>query len=55
MRTLCEGTELDNRSFLPVAYDLLLGRAKGPKMTTLITTMGGARAHRLLSASLEQG
>ncbi|MGB1275930.1 MAG: lysine--tRNA ligase, partial [Nannocystaceae bacterium] len=55
MRTLCEGTELDNRSFLPLAYDLLLGRPKGPKMTTLITTMGGERAHRLLSASLKRG
>lgn len=52
MKTLCEGTELDNRSFLPVAYDLLLGRPKGPKMTTLIITMGTARAHTLLSASL---
>ncbi len=54
MRTLCEGTELDNRTFLPLAYDLLLGRPKGPKMTTLITTMGTDRAHRLLSASLRR-
>ncbi|MCA9659866.1 MAG: lysine--tRNA ligase [Myxococcales bacterium] len=52
MRTLCEGTGLDNKSFLPVVYDLLLGRPKGPKVTTLVTTMGGQRALALLEPSL---
>ncbi|MEZ4448915.1 MAG: lysine--tRNA ligase [Nannocystaceae bacterium] len=52
MKGLCEGTALDNKSFLPVVYDLLLGREKGPKVTTLITTMGAMRAVGLLKPSL---
>ena len=52
MKSLCDGTALDNKSFLPVVYDLLLGREKGPKVTTLVTTMGGARALALMEPSL---
>ena len=53
MRSLCEGTALDNKGFLPVVYDLLVGREKGPKVTTLITTMGAPRAVGLLRPSLD--
>jgi len=53
MRSLTEGTEMTNKTFLPVVYELLLGRPKGPKVTTLLTTMGGERALSLLSPSLE--
>ena len=52
MKTLCEGTALDNKSFLPVVYDLLIGRDKGPKLTTLVTVMGTRRALELLAPSL---
>jgi lysyl-tRNA synthetase, class I len=52
MRGLCEGTAIDNKGFLPVVYDLLLAREKGPKVTTLITTMGIERAIRLLRPSV---
>lgn len=53
MKTLTEGTDLDNQSFLPVVYELLIGRPKGPKITTLVTTMGTARAIALLEPSLQ--
>lgn len=52
MKGLTEGTSLDNRTFLPVVYDLLIGREKGPKVTTLITTMGTRRALALIEPSL---
>lgn len=52
MKTLCEGTGLDNKTFLPVVYDLLIGREKGPKLTTLVTAIGPARALALLEPSL---
>jgi lysyl-tRNA synthetase class 1 len=52
MKSLCEGTALDNKSFLPVVYDLLIDRDKGPKLTTLVTTMGTRRALALLAPSL---
>jgi len=52
MRALTAETELTNKTFLPVVYELLLGRPKGPKVTTLVTTMGGARALSLLEPSL---
>ena len=52
MKTLTEGTELKPRDFFPVAYDLLIDRPKGPKLTTLLTTMGTDRAVPLLEKSL---
>lgn len=52
MKTLTDGTALTARDFYPVVYDLLLDRAQGPKLSTLLTTMGGARALPLLEASV---
>ena len=43
---------VDLRSFYPIIYDLLLGRDRGPKLTSLIATMGRDRVLPLLSASL---
>lgn len=54
MSSLCQGTALDNQSFLPVVYDLLIGRPKGPKLTTLLGVMGSKRALYLLEPSLQQ-
>ena len=34
-------------------YDLLIARPKGPKLTTLLATMGAERALPLLEPSLE--
>ena len=51
-RGLTEGLESERAELFPVVYDLLIGRAKGPKLTTLIATMGAARALPLLEASL---
>jgi len=53
LKTMCEGTALTPQSFFPLAYDLLIDRPKGPKLSTLIPTMGTARALPLLAPSLE--
>jgi lysyl-tRNA synthetase class 1 len=52
MKTLTAGTGLDNKTFLPVVYDLLIDRDKGPKLTTLISAVGPQRALALLAPSL---
>lgn len=52
MKALTAGTGLDNKTFLPVVYDLLIDRDKGPKLTTLITAIGPRRALALLMPSL---
>jgi lysyl-tRNA synthetase class 1 len=54
LKTLCEGTSLSASDFYPYAYDLLIAREKGPKLTTLLTTMGSDRALPLLRAGLGQ-
>jgi lysyl-tRNA synthetase class 1 len=52
MKALFEGMELTAEEFFPVVYDLLIDRPKGPKLTTLLTVMGAARALPLLRPSL---
>ena len=52
MQALCEGTELTLKTFCPVVYELLIGRDRGPKLTTLLTTLGGEKAVSLLEPSL---
>jgi lysyl-tRNA synthetase class 1 len=52
LKTLCEGTSLSPREFYPYAYELLIARPQGPKLTTLLTTMGIERALPLLRAGL---
>jgi lysyl-tRNA synthetase class 1 len=52
LKTLCDGTSLTPQDFYPYAYDLLIARPKGPKLTTLLTTMGTERALPLLRAGL---
>ena len=52
LKTLCEGTSLSPQDFYPYAYDLLIARPKGPKLTTLLATMGIERALPLLRAGL---
>jgi lysyl-tRNA synthetase class 1 len=52
LKTLCDGMSLTPQDFYPYAYDLLISRAKGPKLTTLLTTMGVERALPLLRAGL---
>ncbi|MDG2051878.1 MAG: lysine--tRNA ligase [Myxococcota bacterium] len=52
MKGLCDGTELTLKTFCPLAYDLLVERDHGPKLTTLLTTMGSERALPLLEPSL---
>ena len=52
LKTICDGTSLTPTTFFPYAYDLLIDRPKGPKLTTLIGTMGVARALPLLRAGL---
>ncbi len=46
------GEGVDLRQFYPIVYDLLLGRDRGPKLTSLLATMGRDRVLPLLSASL---
>lgn len=52
LKTLCDGTSLGPKEFYPYAYDLLIAREKGPKLSTLLTAMGSARALPLLRAGL---
>jgi lysyl-tRNA synthetase class 1 len=52
LRTICEGTSLSAQDFYPYVYDLLIARPKGPKLTTLLSTMGAERALPLLRAAL---
>ena len=52
LKALCEGTSLSPQDFYPYAYDLLIARPKGPKLTTLLATMGIERALPLLRAGL---
>lgn len=52
LKTLCEGTSLGPKEFYPYAYDLLIAREKGPKLSTLVTAMGTERALPLLRAGL---
>ncbi len=42
----------DMKAFYPVVYDLLLARDRGPKLTSLLATLGAQRALPLLRASL---
>ena len=51
MKTLAEDSGLDLEGFYPVVYDLLLGRDRGPKLTSLLSTMGAQRALALLRPS----
>ncbi|HWB79975.1 MAG TPA: lysine--tRNA ligase [Nannocystaceae bacterium] len=46
------GEGIDMKAFYPVVYDLLLAREKGPKLTSLLATLGPDRALPLLRASL---
>jgi lysyl-tRNA synthetase class 1 len=52
LKVVCDGTSLEPKTFFPFAYDLILDRPKGPKLSTLITTMGGERALPLLRGGL---
>ncbi len=55
MKSMCDGTQLTPKTFCPLAYDLLIDRDQGPKLTTLLTSMGSARALPLLSPSYQAG
>lgn len=46
------GEGIDLKLLYPVVYDLLIARDKGPKLTSLIATIGRTRALELLRASL---
>ncbi|MBW1886289.1 MAG: lysine--tRNA ligase [Deltaproteobacteria bacterium] len=52
LKKICDDTSLEPRTFFPYAYDLILDRPKGPKLSTLVTTMGAARALPLLRGGL---
>ena len=53
VKGLFEGTALRPEELFPVIYDLLIDRPKGPKLTTLIATLGAERVLPLLEPSLE--
>jgi lysyl-tRNA synthetase class 1 len=52
LKELCDGTSLTAKEFYPYAYDLLIGREKGPKLTTLLIAMGSERSLPLLRGGL---
>jgi lysyl-tRNA synthetase class 1 len=51
MKALAVDSGLDFEAFYPVVYDLLVARDRGPKLTSLLTTMGAPRALALLRPS----
>jgi lysyl-tRNA synthetase class 1 len=53
VKGLFEGSALRPEDLFPVIYDLLIDRPKGPKLTTLIATLGAERVLPLLEPSLE--
>jgi len=52
LQALFEGLSITPQDFYPDVYDLLIARPKGPKLTTLLGTMGSERALPLLRAGL---
>ena len=52
VKGLTEGTPLERKDLFPVVYDLLIARPKGPKLSTLLVTMGATRALPLIKPSL---
>ena len=53
LKAMAASSDLELKQFYPVLYDLLLGRDRGPRLTSLLTTMGAARALPLLRPSLQ--
>lgn len=47
-----KAANIELKAVFPVVYDLLIDRDRGPKLTSLLTTMGFERALPLLKASL---
>ena len=54
IKALPEGTEMKRADFFPVVYDLVIDRPKGPKLSTLLMTMGLERARSLLAPSARE-
>jgi len=52
LKTLAQDSGLELKDFYPLVYDLLLDRDQGPKLTSLLATMGFGRALPLLEPSL---
>ncbi|MEM6996550.1 MAG: lysine--tRNA ligase [Myxococcota bacterium] len=52
LKGLLEGLAVERGDFYPILYDLLVGRDRGPKLSTLLAAMGSARSLPLLTASL---
>lgn len=52
LKQLAADAGLELKDFYPLVYDLLLDRDRGPKLTSLLATMGAARALPLLQPSV---
>lgn len=52
LKRLAEEAGVELKDFYPLVYDLLLDRDRGPKLTSLLATMGAQRALPLLRPSL---
>jgi lysyl-tRNA synthetase, class I len=52
MKALSQSTPLELKQFYPIVYDLLIDRDRGPKLTSLLATMGAHRALPLLRPSV---
>lgn len=55
LKALAGELTLPLKEFYPLVYDLLLDRDRGPKLSTLLATMGSERALPLLKPSLSDG
>lgn len=51
LKSFAGDLQMPTKEFYPVVYDLLLGRDRGPKLSTLLAAMGAARAVPLLQPS----
>lgn len=52
LRGLAQLPDMDVRHFFPVAYDLLIAKDKGPKLSTLLASLDAERTLALLEPSL---
>ena len=52
LKAMARDTDTPMSEFYPVVYGLLVGRDHGPRLSTLLSTMGAARALPLLRPSL---
>ena len=47
--SICEGTELSGKEFFKIAYEVIIGKTKGPRLASLILAIGKEKVIKLLN------